>query len=465
VNKLRNLLRPKMVLSGLFAAVVLAVGIGMVQRPAQAAVDCDNNAVIKCGYTDLNDLVNKAAANPYGDLPQLYNHWGGNWQGYMPYFKDRAQHVTVYKSSGEIKLDDGTVVATNTQSLGRQPITGNNHNLTIGSKTYYYGPVQGNFNPASLDGYAMFNDDDHSMVLTILKACGNPTWGTSPGYKCNMLNQTKVNDTTYSYVATPYVKDGASVSRIVYDFGDGKSQTITSNFGQSVQHVYTPGNYTARATVYFSVNGKEQSDTRADCTKPVSVPKPKPIFACTGLIAKQVANSRTKFTFSASAHVENGAALQSATFKFDDGTSTTVTASGTVANTTHEYTSDGNHTTSVDLTFNAGTDAGNVHCIAKTTTVPPTCKDTPNKPECQTCQNTPSKPGCQTCQNTPSLPECQPPAKTCADTPEAAECKVLPSTGPEEFVGTALGLSSLTGAGVYYRASRRNLLGRLIKKS
>ncbi len=458
MNKLRNLLRPKLILSGLLVAVTLAAGYGFASQPAHAAVDCDTNAVIKCGYTDLANFKTKYAQNPYGDLQKIYGNWGvdGNT------FAAQAKHVTVYKS-GEVKLDDGTVVATGANSLGRENHGANRKTINIAGKTYYYSEPKYSFSPDSLDGYAMFNSDDNSMMLTILKACGNPVWGNSPGYKCQMLKQTKVNDTTYKYVATPFVKNGATVSKIVYDFGDGKSQTVTSNFGQEVSHTYGPGKYTARATVYFMVNGKEKSDTRVDCTKPVDVPEPpKPTFVCTGLIAKQVTGSRTKFTFTASSAVTNGAALQSGTFKFDDGKTATVNATGTTVTTTYEYAKEGDHTTTVDLTFNKGNDNGNAKCKVVTKTTAETCKDTPNKPECQTCETHPTKPGCEkTCVDTPNAPECQP-KKDCTTNPEMAECKEIPSTGPAEVFGSVLGLSSITGAGVYYRASRRKLLDKIL---
>lgn len=444
MNKLRNLLRPKLFLSGLLVVLALATGYGFASQPARAAVDCDNNAIIKCGFTDLANFKTKFAQDPYGDLKQIYGHWGVDGNK----FAAQAKHVTVYKN-GEVKTDDGTVVATNVNSLGREKINGNRKEIKIGNKTYYYGQPRDNFAPNSLDGYALFNPDDHSMMLTILKACGNPVWGNSPGYKCQMLKQTQVNDTTYKYVATPFTKNGATVSKIVYDFGDGKSQTVTSNFGQEVTHTYGPGKYTARATVYFKVNGKEKSDTRQDCTKPVDVPQPpKPVYVCKTLVAKQVTGSRTKFVFTATAEVKD-AVLKSGTFKFDDGKTATVNAVGNTVTTTYEYAKEGKHTTTVDLTFDKGNDNGNKNCKVETTTTAETCEDTPDKPECQTCETHPDKPECQ-------------PTKDCTTNPEMAECKEIPSTGPAEVFGSVLGLSSITGAGVYYRASRRKLLDKIL---
>lgn len=463
MNKLRNFLRPKFLVSGLLVAITLATGAAfLTQKPAVAAVDCDNNAIIKCGYTSLSNFKTKYNQNATGDLHKLYGHWGVDGNK----FAAEAKHVTAYKN-GEVKTDDGTVVATNSYGLGREKFNSARKPINIAGKTYYYSHPKDSFSQNSLEGYAMFNPDDHSMMLTILKACGNPVWGTSPGYKCEMLKSSKVNDTTYKFVATPYTKNGATVSKIVYDFGDGKTQTVTSNFGQEVSHSYAAGKkYTARATVYFKVNGKEKSDTRQSCTKVIDIPQPpKPVYLCTGLVAKQVAGSRTKFVFTATAQVKD-ATLKSGTFKFDDGKTATVNAVGTTVTTTYEYAKEGNHTTTVDLTFDKGNDNGNAKCKVVTKTVPETCKDTPNKPECQppkTCEDTPNAPECQppkTCADTPEAPECQP-KEDCTTKPDMDACKEIPSTGPAEVIGSVLGLTTLTGAGAYYRASRRNLLDKL----
>lgn len=185
------------------------------------------------------------------------------------------------------------------------------------------------------------------------------------------------------------------------------------------------------------------------------MPKPKPVFVCTGLVAKQVTGSRTKFTFTATAEVKNGAVLQNGVFHFGDNKSSNpVNAVGNTVTTTYEYAKEGSYTATVDLTFNEGKDAGNAKCKVTVKVTPPTCEETPNKPECQTCENT------------PTLPECQPPKKDCTTNPEMEECKVeeIPSTGPAEVLGTIVGLGTVTGAGMYYRNSRRNLFNNIFKR-
>lgn len=436
---LRDLLRPKVLLSGLVAAFIIALGVlnnpNLASASACPGHDDDTNAFIRCGYNNLDELVTKFNQNPYGDLQTVYGHFG---MASIHDFKAKAIHATVYKATGEIKADDGTVLATNALSSGRENHGANRQPIMIGGKQYWYSPVQNSFASQSLDGYALLNDD-HSLAFVSLEACGNPSWGYSPGYKCKMLKQTKVNDTDYKYSVTTFTKNGATVSKVVIDFGDGESKTLTSNFEQEVTHTYTkPGKYTARATVYFSVNGKEESDTRDSCTAPVDIPeKPKPIFKCTSLIAQQVPGSRTKFTFTGTGFVDNGAVLQKGTFRFDDNKTATVDAVGNTVTTTYEYAKEGNHTTTLDLYFNVGKDEGNVKCKVVTKTTPQTCADTPNNPECK-------QPTCE------ELNNCQP--------------TELPKTGPAEIFGTVLGLSAVTGAGVYYRNSRREWLNSIFKR-
>lgn len=455
MNIIKHLLNPKMVLPAIAVAIVGIIGFNVMSQHSASAADCtsDHNAIVACGYSNPADLAQKVAASP--ELQAIYNNQftDGYHIGDLNNFVANAKHATVYKD-GRIVLDDGTVIATNGASIGRQTNNGNDHTITIGGHTYYWGYNSTAFASNALSAYVLINPDDHSLQFAALTECANAQWGTSPGYKCQMLNQTKVSDTTYSYVATPYVKNGAAVSKIVYDFGDGSSQTVTSNFGQNVTHTYAPGNYTAKATVYFTANGQTVSDTRAECTKPVSVPQPpKPVFVCDSLTDNQI--SRTKYNFTVRGSSKD-ATFVSASFDFGDGQTASglKATSGEVVTTSHDYAKDGSYTATATLTYKEGVTKATDKCKVNLTVNQETCADKPNAPECQ-----PPK----TCANTPSLPECQPP-KTCANTPSMEGCQTLPSTGPTEIIGSTLGLGSLVGAGAYYRNSRRDLLNTIFKK-
>lgn len=393
-----------------------AIAYGLL-NPAKtsAAVDCDSNAIIKCGYNSLGDFLSKFQQNPYGDLQNIYGNWGVSGSE----IASQGQHVTVYKN-GEIKTDDGTVVATGAYSLGRQQNNSNRSSINIAGKTYYYGTTQVSFAANSLDGYAVFNSDDHSMKLAVLTACGNPSWGKSPGYKCDMLQQTKVSDSTYKYVATPYTKDGATVKKIVYDFGDGKSKTVTSNFDQEVTHTYAAGSYTAKATVYFDVNGSEKSDTRVECTKQVEVPQPPtPIYECTELTAKKI--TRTKYEFTATTSADGGAVLKTVNFTFgDDQTAKDLqTSDGVTVTTEHEYSKAGKYTVIATANFNVAKEVKSVKCQTEITVDEETTTETPEE---------------------------------------------LPSTGPAELISGALGAGSVVAAGRYYVRTRRDIKNTIFKK-
>lgn len=447
MNLFRYIFSPKMFAPAIAVAIVGVLGFAVTNQSAAHAYpqDCDNNAIIKCGYPDPNALASKVQGN--AELQAIYNHqFTDGWSmGDINAFKANAKHITVYKD-GRAVLDDGTVIATGVNSLGRTDLgSAQRKPVKIGNTTFYYSSTQVSFAANSISGYALINSDDHSLKFGALTSCGNPFWGNSPGYKCQMLNQKKVNDTTYEYNVTPYTKNGATVSKVVIDYGDGKSQTLTSNFTQTVSHTYAAGKYTARATVYFKVNGQDKSDTRAECTKPVDVPQPpKPVFVCDSLKPTQI--SRTKYSFTATGASKN-ATFVSAKFDFGDNQSAAdLKGTGEQVTVEHEYAKEGTYTVKAYLTYKEGTTPETANCIVKVTINEQTCADKPNAPECQ-----PPKQECK-----PGIPVGD---SRCQEAPHA-----LPSTGPAEVIGTTLGLGTIAGAGMYYRSSRRNLIDMILKR-
>jgi hypothetical protein len=423
VNLFRHLFSPKMLLP---AIAVVAVGLlsyaTVVQSPARAATCDPANDIINCGYTTPADLATKVQAS--SELQAIYNHaFTSGWSlGDLATFTANAKHATVYKD-GRVVLDDGTVIGTGANSLGRQKFNDQRLPITIGNTTYYYSATSAAFGPNtnSLPAYVLVNDD-HSLKFAALTACGNPVWATSPGYKCDMLNQTKVSDSTYEY--TTNVTNPGALTKLVYDFGDGKTQTVTSDFTQKVSHTYAPGQYTAKVTAYFSINGQEKSDTRAECSKPVSVPQPpKPIFVCDSLSATLVAGSTTKYTFTITGHSDS-ATLQSGDIDFGDQQSATglQPATPTTVVAPHEYAKAGHYVATAHLTYDQGTTT-------------------------------------ETCQAQVDIAQPPTPPVTPPSTPEA-----LPSTGPVEIVSSALGLGTAVGATAYYGNSRRNLIAQMLKK-
>lgn len=343
VNKLR-LFRPTLILSGLALAIVSVIGYGLVVRPTADAADCDNNAVIRCGYNTPTDLANRTQGS--GELQALYNnpYVSGYGIGDLSYFKTHAEYARVYKD-GRIVLANGKQVASNGASLGRQTGNGNNYSLNVGGHRYYWGYNQTAFAGSVLGAYVLMNADDHSMQFAALTACGNPAWGSSPGYKCTMLNKEQVDRDTFKFSTNYFVKNGATVQKVVYEFGDGTSE-VRTNPAEQVTHTYAPGNYTAKVTVYFNVFGRTETDTRVECTKPVEV-KPAPVYSCDAL--QKIVVDRDTFKFSTNYTAKNGASVVKAIYDFGDGTTATKTNPSDLVEHTYQP---GDYTAKTTMYFN-----------------------------------------------------------------------------------------------------------------
>ena len=443
MNALRYIFSPKMLVPAIAVAITGVLGFAIAtQAPARAASD---NDVIRGGYSTPTDLDNKVTNS--NELKTLYNHDFTAGYGIgtdMNYWKANAKHATVYKD-GRVVLDDGTVVATEAKSLGRKPINGNRIKIMIGNVEYWYGTTQDNFAANSIPGYVLINPDDNSMQFAALNECANPIWGKTSAYKCSELQKTKIADNKYSFKTTTY-QSNANLTKLVYDFGDGSQpKVVTSNFAQAVEHTYAPGKWAAKVTAFFNVNGKEKQHTQAKCTTPVEVPKPVvPVFACESLTKLQ--NSRNKYTFTVKGK-STDATFVSAKVDFGDGQSASdLKGTNETVTVPHEYAKEGTYTVKAFLTYKEGTTKEVKECVVKVTINAETCADKPNAPECQ-----------------PPVEECKPGVpkgdKACENTPQ-----VLPSTGPAEIIGGALGLGSIAGAGMYYRASRRNLVDQILNR-
>jgi len=445
VNYLRHAKSSKFLVASAFALI----GGGLItfatlnQSHVSAA---SNNDVMYAGAANPSEFVSKYNADAPGDLKTIYQNYGLS-PDEISRFASTAKMGTAYKD-GRVVVD-GKTVATEANSLGRTPLGGlNNIPVGIGGKTYHWGSNSRNFGHDSIPAMVMMNPDTHEMEFAALTACGNPVWGKSPKYKCSLLNQEQVNRTTFTF-NTSVVAENATVSKVVYDFGDGKTETRT-NPAEKVSHTYAKaGSYTAKVTVYFSVNGHEETDTRKECTKPVEV-KEAPSVACTSVTARQI--SRNKYEFTAHATASGGATLKDGEFTFGDDQSATglKPATSTTVTAQHEYAKEGNYTVKATLNFDVEDKVQSKTCEVKISVSPEACPINPSVAK--------GSPECTPCPYNKDLPknsdQCKQP-----ETPAS-----LPSTGPAEMIGSALGLGSIVGAGGYYFRTRRDLLSTVFKR-
>jgi uncharacterized repeat protein (TIGR01451 family) len=155
-----------------------------------------------------------------------------------------------------------------------------------------------------------------------------------PAYACNRLSADRQSRNKFRFHTDASATHGAQITGYSYDFGDGQSKTGSKD----VRHTYAQaGNYTAKVTVHFNLSVK--GATSKTCQTNVAV-NHQPTYACQSLTATK--ESRTKFTFHASASGNYGANVVNYTYHFGDNSSKT-----TGSSTTHTYSQPGKKTATV----------------------------------------------------------------------------------------------------------------------
>jgi len=435
----------------LSAFTVLSLGIigllNLMPLAANAAGGLPTNDpsnIVSGGFSSPAALVNAYKANNPSDIQAIYNAFGLQTSD-LANFQSHAVAGTL-KSDGTLVVG-GKIVADSAKALGRKgPQDGYQQTtpMTIAGKTYYTTPLSyilGFYHLPSTDAYVLMNGSKVQFVA--MNACGNPVNVTQPKEACNMLKSTQVNDNTYQFSTDASASNGATISKVVYDFGDSSATVTQTNPSTTVTHSYTKsGTFTAKVTVYFNYHGQTDVVAVANCQKTVkpSVPSPKQPL-CVALNATPLSRTDYQFTVTAS---PNGATLQSATFTFDDGTtqSANATAGSDIITIKHTYAKPGDYKPSATLDFDTAKKVGGAGCATKLTVNQEECK--PGIPVGDTRCTPP------TCQTGSTSPECKPPE--------------LPSTGPSDVLGTGFGLGSIVAAGSYYVRTRRDLLSTIFKR-
>lgn len=450
MNILRYILSPKLFVTSLGLLVAAVAGYGLLNSSAMAALpeDCDDNAIIKCGFQDKSGFQSDFNLNLKGDIDNVYRKFDFTADE-MPRIMGASGKWGWAYSNGRIVLDDGRVVATSAWSIGREKFNSNRKPYVIDGVTYYWSYLSSSFASGTtrIRTLVMMDKNDKYMEFAVMTSCGNPTTGTKPTFQCDLLKKEQTGDNSFNFWTEATAKNGATVKSLKYDFDDGQTATST-NPSTKVPHTYAkPGNYHVTVTITYNVNGHDQTETvQVHCQTDVTVnEKPAPVFSCTNLQGKLIEGNR-KYSFTATGHFENGAKLVSANFDFGDKTTAnnqtnivTVDSNNATITVPHQYAISltGKVHITADLKFTVGEDTHNKKCEADIELKARTCADTPNAPECQ-------------------------PPKTCRELGTCQE--ILPSTGPEDMLLSAAGLGSFAGAGMYYRATRRNWINNIFKR-
>lgn len=442
-NHVRYASSSKLIVAALFVVLTgIALSATLVINNTRAdAASCGDNDIVRCGFGSAGDFVAKYNANSAGDLPAIYQAFGLS-SNELDRFARTAKPGTAYKN-GTIVVD-GKVVATDATSLGRNAKSYSSP-ININGKTYHESRSQDVFLSNSIPAYVMMNGEQFEFAA--LTACGNPLHGKptgeAPKYSCDLLKATEVNRTTYKYSTDVTALHGVAVSKLVYEFGDGTSQTVT-NADQEVTHTFAKdGSYTTKVTVYVSVNGETITATGPQCSKPIEVRPvpPTPKYACDALSFTTISQANRQYRFTAKTSQSGGAVLKNASFNFGDSvTLNDVSPSdASTVSAEHTYAQVGNYTIVATVNFSV---AGGVQSVTCQTAVSPA-----NQPPAECKPGIPV--GDSRCTEQPKTP----------DTPAK-----LPDTGAADMIGGAIGSTSILGAGSYLYRSRRNLLSTFWKK-
>lgn len=358
------------VLSGLIISVFAVAALNVQPASAQAVEDCTPNSVIRCGAATPTALIAKIKANNPNDLKAIYHHFNLPTEDYDRFARE-AKVGKAYKD-GRLVVD-GQVVATDIWSIGREAKSYSKA-YKIGDTTYHRSLASDVFNRDSLDAFVAFNNRGQ-VAVAVLAACGNPMGGkiVTPTYACNQLKRTAVagQKNTYRFTTDASAAKGATISRVVYDFGDGSAPVTKTKLDDAVTHAYTKnGNFTAKVTVYVKLpGGKEVAANGSGCAQRITVKqevKPQEKIAtwqCTGLTAtpQTVSDNSLAYTLRANAAMTN-ARLVKADFDFGDGVTQKdvipASADSNTVSTNHTYGTAGTYTAKATLYFeaNAGAD-------------------------------------------------------------------------------------------------------------
>lgn len=396
--------RPKNLsfLTGLSLMLAILAGISFWGAHHSSAASCTANDIMKCGFSTPSDFISKVEANNNGvnstaDLQAIYAHYGLSQADY----NDFAAHAV----QGEAMRDgsivvNGKVVGTGGMSIGRlKSFQGSNpFSVNIAGNTYW-GNVNSQAFAPGVNQIPVFVllDSSGSMKFAVMPSCGNPEFPASkPAPKppvvqataaCKVLNEQPVSgqQNTFSFTAAATQTGNVTITRFVYDFGDG-SPTQTETSGDTpVTHTYTSsGTFTAKVTVFAKINGgaEQQLPVVVMCTKQITiaVQQPKPptppsaTASCKDLVATPVDDSGSKlsFTFVATAGPHDGLTLSGGDFDFGDQTSTNnipANSDGMTVSTDHTYASSGTFTARAVLRFVSDNDPNNLVTAPECTVV------------------------------------------------------------------------------------------------
>ena len=488
------------VLAGITALLVGGAYIGFSTMSSSAA-QCDSTNIVYCGLTGENATALKSQYTSSRDTAghtdiRRVMQWGGFTDANIASASDSNVKIGWLTRDGVIKVNGvevgrGTVVTTRWSNNGTRP--------SIGVSGVYSRSASAN-ELASEKVLVLF-DGSGKAVASLIIRCGNvlkftPVIPKQPSLVCSNLTVTptgKARENTLS--ATAKAVDTAITSYVFY-FGDGTYKTVMSSASSvSLTHTYGRDGQAYTAKVYVNGTDHRNVTDATKCTvsfktpeapKPPVVPPKTPetpkveiVKTVEGVEHKSV-GLNTEFTYQVKVKNTGNVVLKSLALSDTPQAGVTLLSVGsnlgTIENNVWKYTlpelkvgESRDFTLKAKVpTYKAGS-LKNTVCV-DTPTIPggpDDCDDAtvevPKVDEVRVCEIS-----TKTILNVPKTDENNP-RYTSVDSPLCKEEEPvvtppasIPSTGPTELILSMAGVGSLTGAGYYWRSSRREFINKML---
>ena len=250
--------------------------------PVSAEACPPSNDIMTDGFSSASNFINQVQngdSSGHSDLAAIYAQFGLS-QGDYAKFSSSAVDAVAQKN-GNIVVD-GVVVGTNGRSFGRtQSCQGSDPESTTAGGTTIWGNVHAKtFVNDNLKMKVMF-DDTGTAKFAVLDTCGNPSKfvPVKPVFSCDLLEKHPVDGKadTFTFTTKATAENNATISKVVYDFGDGSPQvTLPDGNTPTPAHTFTKS-ATVKVTVFVNVPGKHDIPvTSAKCELPITVTPPTP---------------------------------------------------------------------------------------------------------------------------------------------------------------------------------------------
>jgi hypothetical protein len=250
---------------------------------------------------------------------------------------------TITASNAATVSDKGTLNCANDVRLKLVPQTVKVYSTTLGFTNLPEGAVNGNTTLGnhvlgSGDVWACWNE-----VMIVVYTVEVIEAEKPPVMTCDSLKVIALNDKKYKFTVEATAQNGATIGNYIFDFGDGKT---ASSFTNTVEHEYaTTGNFKAKASVRFMVNG-QSSNVVSSASCEATIKPTEPVYTCDQFTLTLVKDRTYKFDIKATA--QNGASIKGYEYNFGDSSEVVKTDKSSVE---HTYAKEGNFTATATVVF------------------------------------------------------------------------------------------------------------------